>query len=127
MNQDRKRVLIVDDEQDIGIILKRAIEREVDFKVNYIDNPVKALSHFKAGLYDIALIDIRMPQMDGFELYSKMKKIDKKIKACFLTAFEIDRFMDNKEKYDELQATCFIKKPIMMKDLVEAIRKQLEG
>lgn len=126
MNQDRKRVLIVDDEKDISIILKRAIEREVDFKVNYIDNPVQALSHFKAGLYDIALIDTPMPQMDGFELYLKMKKIDKKIKACFLTAFETDRFMDHKEKYDELQATCFIKKPIMMKDLVEAIRKQLE-
>jgi DNA-binding response OmpR family regulator len=102
MNQDRKRVLIVDDEQDIGIILKKAIERDADFEVNYIDNPVQALSDFKVGLYDIALIDIRMPQMDGFELYLNMRKIDYKIKACFLTAFEIDRLVDNKEKYREL-------------------------
>jgi len=126
MNHDRKRILIVDDEQDIGIILKKAIEREADFEVNYIDNPLQALSHFKVGLYDIALIDIRMPEMDGFELYSKMKKIDDSIKACFLTAFEIDPLMDNKQKYPELQSPCFIKKPIMMKDLVETIRKQLK-
>jgi DNA-binding NtrC family response regulator len=126
MNQDRKRVLIVDDEQDIGIILKNAIERDADFEVNYIDNPVQALPDFKVGLYDIALIDIRMPQRDGFELYLKMRKIDDKIKACFLTAFEIDRLVDNKEKYRELREIRFIKKPITMKDLVENIRKQLE-
>ena len=126
MNQDRKRVLIVDDEQDIGIILKNALERDADFEVNYIDNPVQALPDFKVGLYDIALIDIRMPQMDGFELYLKMRKIDDKIKACFLTAFEIDRLVDNKEKYRELREIRFIKKPITMKDLVENIRKQLE-
>jgi len=126
MNQDRKRVLIVDDEQDIGIILKNAIERDADFEVNYIDNPVQALPDFKVGLYDIALIDIRMPQMDCFELYLKMRKIDDKIKACFLTAFEIDRLVDNKEKYHELREIRFIKKPITMKDLVENIRKQLE-
>src|SRR3712207_9283916 len=59
MNHDRKRILIVDDEQDIGIILKKAIEREADFEVNYIDNPLQALSHFKVGLYDIALIEDR--------------------------------------------------------------------
>ena len=127
MNQDRKHVLIVDDEQDIGIILKRAIEREADLQVDYIDNPLQALSDFKAGLYDIALIDIRMPEMDGFELCSKMKKIDDTIKACFLTAFETDRLMDIKqEKYSELQEICFIKKPIMMKELIEAIRGQLK-
>jgi DNA-binding NtrC family response regulator len=125
MNQSKKSILIVDDEQDIGIIMKRSIEREADFEVTYINNPVEALSRFKRGLCDIVLIDIRMPQMDGFELYLKMKKIDDKIKACFLTAFEIDRFMYNKQKYPELQEICFIKKPVTMKELIESIRRRL--
>lgn len=122
---DIKHILIVDDEQDIGRIMKRALEREGKFEVDYFEDSLEALSNFKAGLYDLALVDIRMPKMDGVELYLKLKKIDGKIKACFITAFETDRFMDNKEKYPDLQATCFIKKPIMMKDLVETVNRRL--
>lgn len=116
--------MIVDDELDICKIMKRAIELDGNFAVDVFDNPLDALSHFKADFYDIALIDIRMPQIDGVELYLKMKKVDGKLKACFITAFESDRFMDNKEKYPDLQATCFIKKPILMKDLIETVKRR---
>jgi DNA-binding response OmpR family regulator len=64
---DIKHILIVDDEQDIGRIMKRALEREGKFEVDYFEDPLEALSNFKAGLYDLALVDIRMPKMDGVE------------------------------------------------------------
>jgi CheY-like chemotaxis protein len=59
------------------------------FVVDSFDNPVSTLNNFKAGLYDLVLLDIKMPAMDGFKLYEEMKKIDNKFKVCFLTASEM--------------------------------------
>ena len=82
------RILLVDDEQDITTIAKKGLQRS-GFEVDTFNNPLEALSSFKDNQYDVALLDIRMPSMNGFDLYKKLRKIDSNIKVCFITAFEM--------------------------------------
>jgi CheY-like chemotaxis protein len=142
--KEEKRILLVDDEQDILLIFKLILEHE-GFKVYPFDNPLKALSSFKRGLYDLAILDIKMPHMDGFQLYEEMKKIDRSVKVCFITAAaaaaatseEIYQCQEITEKnresvgqkakqqqqYCELQKTMFLKKPISNGDLVKEVNR----
>jgi YesN/AraC family two-component response regulator len=75
-------------------------------------------------MYDLLLIDIKMPKMNGFELYKKIMKIDSRPKVCFMTAFEIyyDEF---RRVFPNLSVKCFIRKPIAVKDLVKQVRSEL--
>jgi DNA-binding response OmpR family regulator len=84
----KKKVLIVDDEPDVNTVLKNVLEQS-GFNAASYDNPILALDNFKACSYDLLLLDIKMPEMDGFHLYQEMKKIDRKVKVCFLTASEM--------------------------------------
>ena len=87
--KDKKRkVLIVDDEPDVNTVLKNVLEQS-GFNADSYDDPILALENFKACSYDLLLLDIKMPEMDGFHLYQEMKKIDRKVKVCFLTASEM--------------------------------------
>ena len=86
---------MVDDEPDITFTFRLVLE-DNGFVVNaFTDSPL-ALSSFKQGLYALALIDIKMPKINGFDLYREIRKLDNKIKVCFMTAFDI--------KKDELNA-----------------------
>src|SRR6476660_9235690 len=91
MNMDTKapRILLVDDEPDITVSFKVMLEQK-GFKVDTFNNPLDALSSFKPGIYRLLLLDIRMPEMDGFKLYEELKKRDKEVKAVFISAFEIN-------------------------------------
>ncbi len=80
--------MIVDDEHDVNTMLKKVFEQS-GFNADSYDDPILALENFKAGSYDLLLLDIKMPEMDGFHLYQEMKKIDKKIKVYFLTPSEM--------------------------------------
>ncbi|HKG29649.1 MAG TPA: response regulator, partial [Nitrososphaeraceae archaeon] len=82
-----RKILIVDDEPDITSSLKMGLEYN-GFEVQTFNDPVEALSNFKASSYDLVLLDIKMPKMNGFELCQEIKKEDEKVKVCFLTAFE---------------------------------------
>ncbi|MGB8034903.1 MAG: response regulator, partial [Nitrososphaeraceae archaeon] len=82
-----RKILIVDDEPDITSTFDMILQMN-GFEVNSYNDPLLALSNFKPDLYGLALIDIRMPKMNGFELYKKIKDIDNRIQACFITAFE---------------------------------------
>ena len=82
------KILVVDDEYDVAITLKTILEEE-KFEVDVFNDPKLALSDFKAGWYDLLLLDILMPKMNGFELYQQLKNIDDKVKVCFITAYEI--------------------------------------
>jgi two-component system response regulator ChvI len=84
-NNNNQRILIVDDEKDILLTLQLILEQN-SFNVSLFDNPLAALSNFKTGLYDLAILDIKMPQMNGFQLYEKIKQIDISTKVCFITA-----------------------------------------
>ena len=92
------------------------------FKIDSFNDPQTALSNFRFGVYDIALIDIKMPQMNGFDLYRKLRKIDDKVKYCFMTAYEV-YYETLRKDYPTLKVGCFIKKPIEIEDLVREIGK----
>ncbi len=77
----------MDDESDITSSFKAGLE-QYGFIVSTYNDPVLALSEFKAGLYDLLIADIRMPGMSGLELYEKIKQIDQRIDICFITAFD---------------------------------------
>jgi DNA-binding NtrC family response regulator len=118
-NSSRK-ILIVDDEPDITSTFDMILQMN-GFEVNSYNDPLLALSNFKPDLYGLALIDIRMPKMNGFELYKKIKDIDNRIQVCFITAFE-DYREEFKESFPELEeAKYFIRKPKAMEDLVRHV------
>jgi CheY-like chemotaxis protein len=85
--QGQKRILVVDDEPDLTMICSLALQYH-GFKVDTFNDPQEALSNFKPGYYDLVILDIKMPKMDGFELYGKLKERDDKVMICFLTASE---------------------------------------
>ena len=118
-NKSRK-ILIVDDEPDITLAFDMILEMN-GFEVDIYNDPLLALSDFKPNSYGLALLDIRMPKINGFELYKKIKDIDNKIEVCFITAFE-DYREEFKESFPELEeAKNFIRKPKAIEDLVKHV------
>ena len=116
--------MLVDDEADVISVLKVVLE-ENGFEVDTFEDPIVALKSYRAGVYDLLILDIKMPEMDGFELYDQIKKIDDNAKVCFLTASEMYYKNSRKEKYCSLDKDLFIQKPIANEDLVEEINKIL--
>ncbi|MDW0315482.1 MAG: response regulator [Nitrososphaeraceae archaeon] len=104
--------------------LKLALEGE-GFEVDTFDNPKLALSSFRPNYYDLLLLDIKMPGMNGFEFYREIKKIDDTIKVCFLTAAEFTLHEDFL-KENEINAKCFAHKPILLDELAKLIKEQLK-
>jgi CheY-like chemotaxis protein len=119
-----KRILIVDDDHDIARFFKITLER-AGYIVDVFNDPLASLSNYKTGVYDLLLLDIRMPQMSGFELYDKIKEIDDKVKVCFITAFEehYDEFKKLFPHLDEFE--CYIRKPLGMQDLIGIVKSRL--
>jgi two-component system, OmpR family, response regulator ChvI len=117
-----KKILIVDDEADITFTLKEGIEKSGSFSVDTFNDPQLALSNFKSGYYDLLIIDIRMPGMTGFELYRKVRDIDSKVTACFITAFETyyEKFRQEFFPLEEIKG--FIRKPIQIEDLERFVK-----
>jgi DNA-binding response OmpR family regulator len=122
----KARILIVDDEEDITSILKKGLEK-YGYEIDVFNDPLLALSSLRAGSYDLILLDIRMPKMDGFELYQRITQLDSKTKVCFMTAFEV--YYDAlKELFpDSYESICFIRKPIAIQDFVKRISKEMHG
>src|ERR671927_1755720 len=124
-NSKKKRVLIVDDETDINYTFETVLV-ENGFVVHSFDSPVVALNSFKPDLYDLVLLDIKMPAMDGFKLYKEMKKIDNKFKVCFLTASEM--FYEQYRPAHSIitdESYPVIQKPIKNEELIRRINEQL--
>ncbi len=79
-----KRILLIDDEPDITFTVKDILE-DNGFKVDSFNDPILALNYYKINFYDLVILDIKMPKMDGFELYTKIGEKDPKVKICFFT------------------------------------------
>ena len=117
------KLMAVDDEADITFTLKKALEQS-GFSLDVFNDPIVALSNFKADYYDLILLDIKMPQMNGYELYQEIKKKDYKIKVCFVTASDV--YLESlKQRFPRMELGCLIRKPIDTDDLVKRINKEL--
>lgn len=124
-NNNKHKILIVDDEDDITLSFKRILEI-YGFTVDAFNDSTVALSEFKKEYYDLALIDIKMPQLDGFDLYKQLKELDPGLKIFFLTASEAYYEQYRKQDYSKLNRDLFIQKPIELKDLLERINRALK-
>ena len=122
-----RKILIVDDEADVNFLFKLVLE-ENGFAVDSFDDPLLALQNFRAGLYDLLLLDILMPKMNGFELYQKMRILDNKVKVCFLTAsgMNYEQFSSRAALGINSEKNCFINKPIENEELIKTVKMQIE-
>jgi len=125
-----RRIMIIDDDSDTTLTFKEAIvnsnnadERRI--QVQTYNDPLIALSEFKPNLYDLLLIDINLPNMNGFELGQKILEIDINVKVCFMSSGEINREALG-EIYPALSLGCFIRKPAAIDYLVKRIRSELD-
>ena len=112
----KNKILIVDDEPDVNLTLKMTLE-ENGFEVDTFTDPLLALDNFRTGLYDLIILDIKMPKMNGFELYGEIKKINSRLTVCFLTAGEM-HYGGYGDIFDQNR---FIRKPIENQELVKRI------
>ena len=116
--------MVVDDEYDITFTLQAGLE-DGGFDVDAFTDPESVLSSFKPGLYDLILIDIMMPKMDGFVFYERLKTIDPAVKVCFLTASEMYREEVREAEHCALNKDLFLQKPISNEDLIREINKKI--
>ena len=116
--------MIVDNDKDITIALQIGLE-DGGFDVDTFNDPSLALKNFKPNYYDLVLIDIVMPDIDGFDLYERLKKIAPDIKACFLTASEMYHEEFRKSEHYALDKDLFLQKPISNDDLIMEINRKL--
>jgi two-component system, OmpR family, response regulator ChvI len=127
MDRNNHRILLVDDEPDITLSFSIGLE-DSGFVVDAFNDPLRAVSSLKQGLYALALIDIRMPKMNGFELYKELRKKDDKVIVIFMTAFDVQ-----KEDLETAgipaaseKTVNIVRKPIQISDLVRSVRAKLE-
>jgi CheY-like chemotaxis protein len=120
----RKRILVVDDEVDITLALKTVLDGD-QFQVDSLNDPVSARNSFKAGFYDLLILDIKMPKMNGFQLYREIKNMDDKVKVCFLTALnEMHDYEEFKrEVYPKAGERYFIQKPVENQTLLKQLNE----
>jgi len=127
-----KRILIIDDDPDITFTFKKGLEAEnekdgnkIFFKVDAYNNPLQALSEFKPDFYDLILIDINMPKMDGLEFSAKVLDLDVNPRICFMSSGMI-----NQEalagQHPSRGIGCFITKPITIEKLVRRVKAEVD-
>ena len=122
---NNNKIFIVDDEPDLTMLFKLGLE-DNGFEVDAFNDPFIALNAFKKRpSYDLALIDIRMPDMSGFQLYNEMKKVNRRVRVCFITAFDIQQTDMETIASSNKKSLNLIRKPIAIEEMVEEIRKQL--
>src|SRR5215216_3549085 len=126
MFSTKRRLLLVDEEQDITSILCSVLQ-ESRFEVTSFEDPVMALEHFKPRYYDLVILDIKMPDMNGFELYRQIRRKDNRVKVCFLTAVSEFREYEQykKEAYPKLGERYFIAKPVSNDELIQRVNEML--
>ena len=114
---------MVDDELDITFTIKTALEETGLFEVDVFNDPRLALSGFNPNQYDLAILDIKMPHMDGFNLCRRVMNLDNRIKICFLTAADLGCYREtDSDVISELGTDCFITKPVNNEDIVQRLK-----
>jgi DNA-binding response OmpR family regulator len=121
-----KRIMVVDDESDLTLFYSMSLEYH-GFIVDAFNDPRKALSNFKVNYYDLIVLDIKMPNMDGFELYKEIQKLDGKANVCFLTASELYYEEFRRKEYNAMDKDLFIRKPIGNDELIKEIDRLIRN
>ena len=126
MNINRRILLVVDDEPDITLPFSLGLE-DNGFVVDAFNDPLLALEAFKERKksYALALLDIKMPKMNGYELGKEIRKVDDKVKVCFVTAFDIQKEDEEDVATSLNQKPVIIRKPISIDDLVQKVKEEL--
>ncbi len=118
-----KNILLVDDEPDVIYTIKNILE-DNGFQIDSFNDPITALNSYRNNFYDLVILDIKMPKMDGFELYIKIREKDPKVKICFLTASEMyyEKIRKTRSEFGRIiEEECFIQKPIKSEDLIRKL------
>ena len=118
-----KKILVIDDESDVTFTIKNILE-DNGFAVDTFNDPILGLNYYKVSFYDLVILDIKMPKMDGFELYLKIREKDPKVKICFLTAIATFNEEFRKTRLvlgKTINEDYFIHKPIKTEDLVKKL------
>ena len=123
-SNNKKKILFVDDEPDLTSLFKMALESG-GFYVDVFNDSSDVLKNFKPHFYDLVMLDIVMPKMDGFDLYKELQKVDPDVKVCFLTASEKYHEGLREGEYQTLSKDLFIQKPLSIKDLRKEIHKRI--
>ncbi len=113
------RILVVDDEEDVANALKAGLQMR-GFTVDVFYDPIKALANFQPAFYDLVISDIKMPQMNGFELVYELKKRDSAVQVIFLTGY-VDLMKEVNKLFTKLNVLEVIQKPIGIQQLVNKI------
>jgi DNA-binding response OmpR family regulator len=122
-NTSTKKILVIDDEDDANLLFKVVLQ-DTGFKVDTFSNPLLALENFKKGLYDLVILDMKMPIMDGLSVYQEIRKLDDKVEICFLTAGDLNDEDIPKEVFPILNnEERFILKPIGNEELVKRVKQ----
>jgi len=116
----RARIMLVDDEPDINTALEVVLTR-AGFGVDTFEDPLIALEKTRRTSYDLIILDVKMPNMDGFDLYQEIRKNNEKVKICFITASELFYERLRQKKYMHLDKSLFIRKPVSNADLIQRI------
>jgi DNA-binding response OmpR family regulator len=119
-SQKKRRILLVDDEPDICRVYQIVLEDAGYECISYTDS-VKALQEFRANYYDLLLLDIKMPVLNGFELCKKIREIDKPVHIIFITASEAYYEKFRGQHFPELSKINYIQKPIGNEELVQMV------
>jgi DNA-binding NtrC family response regulator len=116
----RRKILLVDDDADVVSTFQMILEMN-GFEVEAYTSPTSALSNFKPNEFGLLILDVRMPVMNGFELFKRIRSIESNVEACFITAYE-DYREEFKESFPMLdEAKYFIRKPEAIEDLVNHV------
>ena len=123
-SSNKRRILLVDDEHDLTTIFKSALQL-IGCEVVTYNSPNEALAEFRPKQYDLAIFDVKMPNMSGFELYSKIRKIDSNLKALFVTAFP-NYEHEFLVTLPDMDIKCVLQKPLGMKQLQDIVKTALQ-
>lgn len=120
------KILVVDDEQDIVFTLK-TILNEAGFSVDAFTNPSVAFEMFRPEKYELIILDIRMPGINGFELYMKLLEQDNSIKVLFLTAVnEFSMYSKFKSSVSPMSGKrYYLQKPVDLTKLLQRVDDML--
>lgn len=116
---------MIDDDIGTSLFFKICLE-DIGYIVDSFYDPITFLEQFEPGIYALLITDIRMPKLSGFELVSRVKRMDARIGVCLTTAFE-EYYSSIIKSYEDLDLNCLVKKPISKDAFIEIIENKLES